>query len=373
MIKIKDKSKCCGCSACQQICPKQCISMIGDKEGFLYPKVDTSSCIDCGLCEKTCPIINQSDAHKPLYVFAAYNHDEAIRKDSSSGGVFTLLAEKVISKGGVVFGARFDEDFNVRHDYTETVEGLAKFRGSKYLQSRMLDSYINAKRFLDEGRMVLFSGTPCHIAGLNHFLRKQYKNLLTVECVCHGVPSPMVWQSYLKDSDITPAEVSFRDKKNSWKRYNVTISGIEGSHQSTPYMENAYMNVFLSDLSLRPSCYDCPAKSGRSNSDITLGDFWGIENISLEFDDDKGCSLLMINTETGEKAVETLDIAKELHTYEEAVKGNPSIVRSANIPAYRNLFMNICEKHGFNKANKLITSSAIPYRLLRRSILLFTR
>lgn len=373
MIKIQDKSKCCGCTACVRVCPRQCISMIEDKEGFLYPMVDTTQCIDCGLCEKTCPVINQSVSHKPLQIFAAYNRDEVIRKESSSGGIFTMLAEKIISEGGIVFGARFDEDFNVRHDYNETIEGLAKFRGSKYLQSRMLDCYIEAKGFLEEGRKVLFSGTPCQIAGLKHFLRKPYETLLTVDCVCHGVPSPMAWQSYLKDYDITPAEVSFRDKKESWKRYNVTISSKEGKRQSSPYPENAYMNVFLSDLSLRPSCYDCPAKAGRSKSDITLGDFWGIERISPKFDDDRGCSLLMVNTESGEKAVRALDIAKEPHTYDEAVKGNPSIVRSANIPVYRNLFMNICNKHGFAKANKLITSSALPYRLLRRLLLLLSK
>lgn len=373
MIKIQDKSKCCGCTACLSVCPKQCISMIEDKEGFLYPMVDITKCIDCGLCEKTCPVIDHSESNKPLQIFAAYNRDEDIRKKSSSGGIFTLLAEKIISEGGVVFGARFVENFNVRHDYTETVGELAKFRGSKYLQSRMLDNYTNVKRFLDADRKVLFSGTPCQIAGLKHFLRKPYENLLTVDCVCHGVPSPMAWQSYLKDYDITPAEVSFRDKKESWKRYNVTISGKEGRCQSAPYTENVYMNVFLSDLSLRPSCYDCPAKAGRSKSDITLGDFWGIERISPKFDDDRGCSLLMVNTESGEKAVGALDIAKEPHTYEEAVKGNPSIVRSANIPVYRNLFMNICEKQGFCKANKVITSSALPYRLLRRLLLLLTR
>jgi len=343
--------------------------MMQDDEGFLYPSVNADRCVDCGLCERICPVINQSEPQRPLEVLSAYNKNESIRKESSSGGIFTMLAESVIADGGVVFGARFDEDFSVRHDYTETVEGLTAFRGSKYLQSRIEDSYTKVKQFLNVGRKVLFSGTPCQIAGLNHYLRKRYDNLLTVDCVCHGVPSPMVWHSYLRDMNITPEAVAFRDKKSSWKKYNVTISGKENKHISTTYTENAYMNMFLSDLILRPSCYECPSKAGRSGSDITLGDFWGIEKISPEFDDDKGCSLVMVNTMKGKEAVESLDVVKECHCDDEAVKGNPSIVKSSVRPRYRNLCMDICKRFGFNAANKVITSSGLPYRLLRRMLL----
>ncbi len=197
MIEIKEKYNCCGCSACVQICPKQCISLSADNEGFLYPQVDTAVCINCGLCEKVCPVINQNEPRMPLEVYAAKNTDEEIRLKSSSGGIFTLLAEHIISEGGVVFGARFNENWEVVHDYTETVEGLESFRGSKYVQSIIGENFKKAKFFLDEGRNVLFSGTPCQVAGLKKFLRKEYENLLTVEVVCHGVPSPMVWHDYL--------------------------------------------------------------------------------------------------------------------------------------------------------------------------------
>ena len=197
MIDIKEKNNCCGCSACVQICPKQCISMAADNEGFLYPQVNSAICIDCGLCEKVCPVINQSAPREPLVVYAAKNNNEDIRLKSSSGGIFTLLAEKVIEEGGVVFGAKFDADWNVVHDYTETIEGLAAFRGSKYVQSIIGDNFKTAKQFLNNGRKVLFSGTPCQIAGLKKYLRKEYDNLLTVDVVCHGVPSPMVWRDYL--------------------------------------------------------------------------------------------------------------------------------------------------------------------------------
>ena len=240
MIDIKEKNNCCGCSACVQICPKQCISMAADNEGFLYPQVNSAICIDCGLCEKVCLVINQSAPREPLVVYAAKNNNEDIRLKSSSGGIFTLLAEKVIEEGGVVFGAKFDADWNVIHDYTETIEGLAAFRGSKYVQSIIGDNFKTAKQFLNNGRKVLFSGTPCQIAGLKKYLRKEYDNLLTVDVVCHGVPSPMVWRDYLDYKRAKRAAgkntvssslkelpvitgISFRDKTKGWKKYGFRI------------------------------------------------------------------------------------------------------------------------------------------------------
>ena len=193
MIEITEKYLCCGCAACVQRCPKQCIILHEDHEGFLYPKVDTDNCIDCALCEKVCPILNEGSNRKPLKVYAAINKDEKIRLESSSGGIFTLLAEQTIGEDGVVFGARFDENWQVRLDYTETIEGIAVFRGSKYVQARTENTYQQAEFFLREGRKVLFAGTPCQIAGLKKFLRKEYDNLLAVDFVCHGVPSPKVW------------------------------------------------------------------------------------------------------------------------------------------------------------------------------------
>jgi coenzyme F420-reducing hydrogenase beta subunit len=240
MITLQRKADCCGCNACTQGCHLECISMQEDNEGFLYPKVDVEQCVDCGLCEKICPIINQTEARKPLHVYAAKNRNEEIRKQSSSGGIFTLLAEKIIEDGGVVFGARFDEKWEVMHDYTETKEGLAAFRGSKYLQSRTGNTFQQAKEFLKAGRKVLFSGTPCQIAGLKLFLRKEYDNLITIDFVCHGVPSPKVWRMYflyLTDNQkyttnykggyfahtkaIT--EINFRDKTYGWKKFSLTV------------------------------------------------------------------------------------------------------------------------------------------------------
>lgn len=199
MIDIKEKKECCGCNACAQRCPKSCITMREDSEGFLYPEVDKEICIDCGICEKVCPVMYQGNKRKPLAVYAVKHKNNEIRLSSSSGGVFTALAESVIDEGGVVFGAKFDDNWCVVHSYSETKEGLAAFRGSKYLQSRIGDSFKKVECFLKANRKVLFSGTPCQIAGLKRFLRKEYDNLLTVDFVCHGVPSPGVWREYLNE------------------------------------------------------------------------------------------------------------------------------------------------------------------------------
>lgn len=197
MINITNKYNCCGCGACAQCCPKQCITLDVDKEGFSYPVVDTSVCVDCGLCEQVCPFLHPYEKREPLRTLAAYNTQEEVRMQSSSGGIFSLLAEKVIQEGGVVFGARFDENWQVTIDYTESIDGLSAFRGSKYVQARTGDTFKQCESFLKADRKVLYSGTPCQVAGLKHFLRKEYGNLLTVDFVCHGVPSPKVWGLYL--------------------------------------------------------------------------------------------------------------------------------------------------------------------------------
>ena len=324
MLNIKDKSQCCGCNSCASRCPKQCITLQEDFEGFRYPTINTSLCINCEICEKVCPTINHKEGKKPLQALAFVNPNESIRLQSSSGGAFTFIAEQIISEGGVVFGAIFDNKWEVCHTFTETKEGLAAFRGSKYVQSRIESAYRNAEYFLKAGRKVLFSGSPCQIAGLKLYLRKEYDNLITVDFICHGVPSPKVWRKYLEenysqhktkketvDSSLngisTITGISFRDKTlTGWKKYNFIIQGKSTCNSnknsilsSTIFYDNLYMQAFLQNLILRPSCYACPSKKGQSNSDITLADFWGVEKFLPSLNDDKGVSLLLANSEKG--------------------------------------------------------------------------
>lgn len=319
MIQIKSVVDCVGCGACAQKCPKQSIIMTIDKEGFYYPKIDLATCIDCGLCEKVCPIMQTSQERLPISTFAAKNLNEQIRMQSSSGGVFNVLAEQTIAEGGVVFGARFNHDWEVIHDFTESLEGLKFFRQSKYVQSNTRISFKQAEFFLKAGRKVLFSGTPCQIAGLKRFLRKEYDNLLTIDFICHGVPSPGVWKHYL-ETEITPASantqqlsidhIEFREKKShGWKRYSFVISGKSTNKMNDntilllhKFGENAFMKAFLNDLILRPSCHLCQFKKHQVAADITIADFWGFEHISPNDEDDKGVSLIMCRNTKGQEA-----------------------------------------------------------------------
>ncbi len=371
MIDIKDKKLCCGCNACVQRCPKKCISVQEDEEGFLYPLVDLSMCIDCGLCEKVCPVLNQGSERNPIELFAAANRDDSIRMQSSSGGIFTALAEQVIQEKGVVFGARFDEKWEVKHDYTETIEGLKAFRGSKYVQSRIGDTFSKAEFFLKAGRKVMFTGTPCQIAGLRLFLRKEYENLLAVDIICHGVPSPLVWRKYLGEKIQQGGlesiqSISFRNKNTGWKNYSFQIE-YNKNHLKSFFSEyasqNIFMKGFLADLYLRPSCYACPAKKLKSGSDITLGDFWGIQHIKPELDDDKGVCAFIINTRKGIEWQNKLVIQKYKFDFTDVVKGNPSLVYSVDIPEKRAAFYDKLRTSGLIKLVSKYTELPLILRL----------
>jgi coenzyme F420-reducing hydrogenase beta subunit len=359
-------------------------------EGFLYPEIDFDKCSKCGLCARICPVINQDKIRTPLHVYAVKNTNEEIRAASSSGGMFTLLAEQIIKQDGVVFGARFNNTWDVIHAYTETIEGLAAFRGSKYVQSIVGDTYKEAKTFLDKGRCVLYSGTPCQIAGLKAYLRKDYSNLLTVDLACAGVSSPLVWKKYLNEFlNFTPPppcntsylknlkEISFRDKRDGWHIFTFVIQFIlitemqnikkinfrnksfgwkrscgaaefsldkNSDNQNIVTIiessqKNVFMKGFFANIYLRPACYECPVKSLKSGSDITIADYWGIEKIAPEFDDNKGISFVSINTQKGLQIYEQLQ-KNDIETTEAYINngGNADIENSAILPKNRHIF-----------------------------------
>ena len=368
MIKIQNKQDCCGCAACVQRCPKHCISMKEDNEGFLYPVVDESICIDCGLCEKVCPINNHPEKLPVKEVLAVKNRNEAERMASSSGGAFIALAKKTIEKGGVVFGAVFDENWEVMHTYAETLNEVKPMMGSKYLQSRIGNSFRDVEKFLKEGREVLFTGTPCQVTGLHNYLRKDYPNLLSVDFLCHGVPSPGVWRKYLDEEFHLSARraaagkntvlssslksvpvitgIEFRDKTlNGWKKYSFVVRGQSASKAdknsvllSDIHKVNPYMRGFLSNVYLRPSCYQCKCKNGVSLSDLTIADFWGIDQLMPDFDDDKGVGLVLLNTNRGVRAFDCLNMEIMKSTLEAVKRFNGGFRECIDVNLSRSVF-----------------------------------
>ena len=364
MLFLSCKSQCCGCTACVSACPKQCIRMAEDKEGFLYPQIDTTDCVDCGLCEKVCPVLHPVQAKERPAVFAAVNNNSEVRMQSSSGGIFTLLAEQTIQKGGVVFGACFDKEWNVVHRYTETLEGLSVFRGSKYVQSDMGTSFQDAKRFLDQGREVLFSGTPCQIVGLKNYLRKSYPILLTVEVACHGVPSPKVWKSYLSGKR-NIHYINFRSKIQGWKNFRLELISADGRVEGASLENNFYMKAFFTNLSLRPSCYACATKIKNSQSDIVIADFWGIDQVQPEIDDNKGCSLVIVNKSEVLPLLYQLDCQLYPQSFDSAIKYNRAVVESVHQPANRKFFFLLLSRCGFSIAYRMTTTNNIICRLVR--------
>ena len=296
--KIIIDKKCSGCMACVNICPKAAIK-IEKIDGFEYPYVDEDICIKCGKCDIVCPIINKQEEKQYLQkVYAAKNKNTEIRMKSSSGGIFILIAEWILDNGGVVFGAKFNDKMEVVHDCVESKEELSLLRGSKYVQSKIDLSYSKAKKFLESGKKVLFTGTPCQIEGLLGFLGKKYDNLYTQDIVCHGVPSPLVWKKYLEYKKF-PKQINFRNKEQTgWTNYQVQYK-YENNEELVEHKKDLYMKLFLKNLDLRESCYSCGFKKIIRNSDITIADFWGINTVNSEFNDEKGISAIIINSDKG--------------------------------------------------------------------------
>ena len=361
MIKVQQKEKCSGCHACAEICPKKCIQMVSDDEGFWYPKVDATQCTNCGLCEKSCPIItpNTQVSDECIAAYAAIYQEESIRLKSSSGGVFSALATYVLEQGGVVFGAGFDEDFNIVHKFVERVEDLDTLRGSKYVQSRIGNSYRQAEDFLRAGRLVLFSGTPCQVEGLLSYLRKPYDNLITQDLICHGVPSPMVWQKYMEyrqriANGAKPQSIAFRAKKAGWKRFSLSILFDNNTEYSATLDKDPMMQVFLKNLCLRPSCYDCAFKNKVRISDITLADFWGIQNVLPDMDDDKGTSLVIIQSEKGKEIFQKIEGSISVVTVDPnvAISYNSAMIKSVPLPKKRDAFLKEIESKDFLRVQK---------------------
>lgn len=323
-----NKNACCGCGACTQICPQNCITMEEDEEGFRYPVIDKEKCVDCGLCEKVCPSLNRCRHEYKEEVYAAAAKEQDLVKRSSSGGMFGILAEYVLHKKGVVFGAAFNEKMELIHCAAETEAECRKFHGSKYIQSNTENTFAECKRCLDMGRYVLYTGTPCQIAGLKKYLQKDYEKLLAVEVICHGVPSPGIWRKYIseleKEKQDRVVDASFRYKDRGWKEFRFRTAYEKGKAEVISGIQSAYFSAFLNNLTLRPSCYECRYRIEYTQSDLMIGDFWGVGNYYQSFDEQLGVSALLVLSNKGKKVFG--EIKDKIH-YE---KSNLSMVIPMN-------------------------------------------
>lgn len=345
MIQIVKRENCCGCGACVQVCPEHCIEMKSDSEGFDYPAADKVKCIDCGQCDSVCPELitsTQTMSHEEPTAHVAYAKDDSIRMASSSGGLFSVLAEAILRKNGVVYGAAFDERQLVHHIRVDRKEDLWELRGSKYLQSRMENRFQDAAKDLQDGKLVLFSGTGCQIAGLKSFLKQEYDNLFTIDVLCHGVPSPKLWKHYLSEQErahgAAVRRTFFRQKDFGWKTFALSLDFTNGRAYVKRFQDDSFMQLFLKNICLRPACYQCRFKAIVSQADITLGDCWGIEKYMPDMDDDRGTSVILVHTEKGNALLH--DVSPRLIIRRAAMEGvaQPMIWKSVNPHRKRELF-----------------------------------
>ncbi|MDO5147050.1 MAG: Coenzyme F420 hydrogenase/dehydrogenase, beta subunit C-terminal domain [Eubacteriales bacterium] len=356
MINIVDREMCCGCTACADRCPKQCISMICDEEGFQYPCVNHDKCINCGACNEVCPIeCANEEKNEFRSAYAAWNKDDSIRIQSTSGGVFTAIAETVIQQNGVVLGAQYNEDHQVSHIATDHPDGISKLRQSKYVQSKTKGIYIEAKKALSTGRTVLFCGTPCQTEALVKFLKGKPNNLILCDFICRGVISPIVYRKYLEYLEKKYASkvkiVHFKNKTYGWHRFSTKITFENGKTYIRDRYHDSYMLLYLKEnVSLRPSCYHCHFKGVDRCSDITLGDFWGAQKKYNELDNDRGTSAVLVHTKQGEEILGKAEKYLELHPVDvmDIVKGNECILKSPVSRSDRKQFFDLLQSKGYS-------------------------
>lgn len=360
---------CSGCTACAAVCPRQCIKMVPDRDGFLYPHIQEDLCVRCGMCQRTCPVLNSRPITEQLpAAFAAKHINEDSRLRSSSGGVFPALAELIIAQEGIVYGAGFSEDLQVVHMAGENLAEMEKLRGSKYVSSHLGNTFQQVRQQLRTGRPVLFSGTPCQVEGLLAYLGRPYDNLVTVDLICHGVPSAKVWKAYLADREADSASraesASFRSKDTGWKNFSMKLTFFNGRIYRAPMREDTYLHAFLDNLSLRPSCYACAFKTKHRSSDLTLADFWGIQQLLPQEDDNKGTSLVLVHSEKGHMLLEQIrnQVTIVRTDANAAINRNSAMIASVEPHHFRQYFFHMLGKVPFGR---LVNSCFHPSRPVR--------
>lgn len=364
MKEILEKNRCTGCSACASICPKGAIELVEDNEGFKHPVIDQDKCINCGLCKRTCPVLNTKENSSLNKCYVAYNKNDKVKKTSSSGGIFDAIAREVLNNNGIVVGAAFNENMKLNHIAIEKIEDLEKLKGSKYLQSDLDNIFTYIKSQIND-RKILFVGTPCQVAGLHVYLKKDYDNLICIDLFCHGVPSSKLFNKYIKELESSNnskvVKYNFRDKKTGWDTYSNTVSFEDDKQISELQSNNSYMRLFLSDIALRESCYNCDFKVGNKYSDITLGDFWGVQKYYPEMYNKNGVSAIIINTEKGKRIFESIsnNLKYKECELEEIVTGNPSLKSSGKYPKKRKDFFEDLNTINIKKITKKYANNSL--------------
>ena len=356
MIKIVDRADCCGCTACASVCPKNAISMVEDAEGFKYPQIDEDACVSCGLCLKTCPIAVRPEEYESNVkkAYALKHKDKEVLKNSTSGGAFTAISDFVLDLGGVVYGAAFDENMVVRHIRAESVDERNAMRGSKYVQSDLKNTFSLVKKDLKEGKRVLFSGTPCQVDGLKHYLGSYHHNLTCVDLICHGTPSPKLLKAHFelleRKYHSKVSGYSFRPKRWTWHVHRETVTFKNGKKRhSTPYTD-LWRTIYYSRLANRPSCHSCRYSNLSRPGDLTIADCRGIDKIYPDFGSNEGVSLVFVNTDVGEKVFgEISDRVMAMPVSLDDVMQPP--LRAPSMPnERRGEFMDVYFKNGYKKA-----------------------
>lgn len=330
---------CTGCSMCMAICPSSAIQMQADEHGFLHPTVDAAKCTDCGLCARKCPVSTPPQVSAHTDILTGYAKDEALLPTSSSGAIFPVLAAEIIHRGGIVFGAAFNENFDVIHTAAETLSELTALCSSKYVQSRIpVDCYLQAKKALADGRWVYFSGVPCQIAALKSDLGREHETLITQDIACHSVPSPMVWKDYTaaleKQHDGNLTGFSFRNKANGWEGYYICAEFDNSKEFRQPAAENPYQRGFIKGLYSRNSCFSCRFKGIERCSDITLADYWGVKGIQPGAYNPQGTSLILLHSDKGRALLESCKGKLQITTAaDNAFTFNPAVLIPIQKPA----------------------------------------
>ena len=364
-MQICEKQKCTGCFACVNQCPKQCISMQEDELGHIYPVIDEQLCVNCGLCKIVCPANEKPNCTKPLKTFAAYSLDEDEHRKSSSGGIATAFSRKVIEAGGVVYGASSKFSDKIQHIRVENIEELELLQGSKYVHSYIDETYLQAKKDLQNGKKVLFIGTPCQIAGLKKFLKNDTENLITVDLICHGVPSQKLLNDCLGKYKSPNTQITFRGSQG----YLLEVKDIKENklfYRKSLY-KDFYYTGFMKCLYFRDSCYTCDYANAERCSDFTIGDFWGLNKDNAQLNHEDGVSVVLINSSKGEafwKNVKS-DFYYEERSFEEAYNGNAQLRRPSVVHQKRKAFKKAYMKNGFNMAFvKTMFKEIVKYRML---------